>query len=253
VSQEGFEGKVAIVTGATDGIGRVVIEQLVGGGARALAVARRAELGERLVDELGAEAVTFVAGDVAEPFTAERAVSAALERFGDLHVLVNNAALDLSELPLTDTEPEQMRTLLEVNVLGTLLMMRACAPAMRPGAAVVNVSSRLAHIGLPGSVVYSATKGAVESLSRGAALEWAERGIRVNCVAPGLTETPMVTAWLEAQPDPQAFRAAAEKTVPLGRFSKPAEVAAAILFLASDAASAITGTSLLVDGGYTAA
>lgn len=116
----------------------------------------------------------------------------------------------------------------------------------------MNVTSRTGLVGLPGSVVYGATKGALESLTRGAALELAPYGIRVNNVAPGLTETPLIRRWIEEQDDPDAFRRRVTAMIPQGRFAEPAEVAAAILYLASDESASVTGATLPVDGGYTA-
>jgi NAD(P)-dependent dehydrogenase (short-subunit alcohol dehydrogenase family) len=121
------------------------------------------------------------------------------------------------------------------------------------GGSIVNVTSRLAHVGLAGSAVYGASKGALHALTRGAAVEWADLGIRVNAVAPGLTETPMIKAWIEARDDPERFRSDREASIPLGRFADPWEVAAAVVYLASDEAASVTGASIAVDGGYTAA
>jgi NAD(P)-dependent dehydrogenase (short-subunit alcohol dehydrogenase family) len=249
-----LEGKAAVVTGATEGIGHAIARAFVQEGARVVAVARRPEPGERLASELGG-AVRFVQGDVAEPGTADRAVAEALERFGALDVLVNNAALDLSGVPLFHTTLEKAREIFDVNLFGALAMQVACARAMaeRGGGSIVNVTSRLGLVGLPGSAVYGASKGALHALTRGAAIEWAPIGIRVNSVAPGLTETPMIKVWVEAHDDPEAFRRQREQTIPQGRFADPEDVAAAVVYLASDEARSVTGASISVDGGYTAA
>jgi NAD(P)-dependent dehydrogenase (short-subunit alcohol dehydrogenase family) len=133
------------------------------------------------------------------------------------------------------------------------LMLEAARTMAQRGGSIVNVTSRLAHVGLPGSAVYSASKGALHALTRGAAVEWAPLGIRVNAVAPGLTETPMIRTWVESQDDAVSFRREHEASIPLGRFSAPADVAAAVVYLASDEAASVTGASIAVDGGYTAA
>ncbi len=247
-------GKAAIVTGATEGIGRAIAHAFVREGARVVLVARRREPGERLAAALGA-GTTFVAGDVADPDTADRAAAACQDAFGSLDVLVNNAALDLSGVPLLETTREQAREVFEVNALGALWMLLACGRVMaeRGGGAIVNITSRLGLVGLPGSAVYGATKGALHALTRGAAVEWARLGIRVNSVAPGLTETPMIRTWVEAQPDPETFRREREESIPQGRFAEPEDVAAAVVYLASEEARSVTGASLSVDGGYTAA
>jgi NAD(P)-dependent dehydrogenase (short-subunit alcohol dehydrogenase family) len=142
----------------------------------------------------------------------------------------------------------------EINFLGALWTMQAAARAMLGrGGAIVNVASRTGIVGVPTMSVYGATKAALLSLTRAAAVELAASGIRVNAVAPGLTDTPLVQAWIAEQPDPEAFRAARVASVPQGRFATPEEVAEAILFLASDASRHVTGVTLPVDGGYTAA
>ena len=247
-------GKAAIVTGATEGIGRAVVDAFAREGAAMVLVARRPEPVAALAAELGGRAAA-VPGDVADPATSGAAVAAALERFGRLDVLVNNAGLDLSGVPLFETSPKQAREIFEVNVFGAFWMLLAAARAMadRDGGSIVNLTSRLAHVGLPGSAWYGASKGALDALTRGAAVEWARAGIRVNAVAPGLTETPMVSAWIAEQADPGSFRAARAETIPQGRFATPEEVAAAVVYLASDESSSTTGASIAVDGGYTAA
>jgi NAD(P)-dependent dehydrogenase (short-subunit alcohol dehydrogenase family) len=246
--------KVAIVTGASEGIGAATARRLRRDGLHQVLVARREEPGRRLVEQLGADRAVFVAGDVADPATGRRAVEAALERFGRLDVLVNNAGVDYTS-DLLETPLEDVRGVFEINVFGAFLLLQEAARAMRTqgGGAIVNVTSRLASIGVPTMVVYSAAKGALLALTRGAAIELAPLGIRVNAVAPGFTETPLVTAWLAEQEEPDAARRSAMAAVPQGRLGTPDEIAAAIAFLASDDAGHITGASLAVDGGYTAA
>jgi NAD(P)-dependent dehydrogenase (short-subunit alcohol dehydrogenase family) len=255
VSGGRLEGKVAIVTGATEGIGAAVARRFACEGSSLVLVARRREPGEALAAELGAERAVFVQGDIADAGTSKQAVGAAVGTYGRVDVLVNNAALDLSGVPLLETTLDQIHRLVEVNVVGSVLMLQAAAHAMREagGGAIVNLTSRLGLVGLPGSTVYGATKGALHALTRGAAVELAPYGIRVNSVAPGLTETPMVRTWIEEQADPEAFRARHAATIPQGRFATPEEVAAAVLYLASDESASVIGASISVDGGYTAA
>jgi NAD(P)-dependent dehydrogenase (short-subunit alcohol dehydrogenase family) len=246
-----FEGKAIVVTGATAGIGAATARRLAGEGGALVLTGRNREAADALVAELGPERTCFVGGDVREPATAERVVATALERHGRLDVLVNNAAVDHTG-DVLDAPVHEVREMFDVNFFGALHMLQAAGRAMRGrGGAIVNVSSRLAAIGVPTMALYSASKGALLSLTRGAAIELAPQGIRVNAVAPGQTRTPLFDAWAAAEGEDVAARAAA--AIPQGRLATPEEVAAAIAYLASDEAAHITGASLPVDGGYTAA
>lgn len=246
-------GKVAIVTGATAGIGEEVARTFVREGARVVLVARTRATLERLVAELGSPA-RGVAGDVGEADTRARAIASARD-LGGLDILVNNAGLDLSSVHVLETTEADARRVFEVNVFGALFMLQEAGRELvgRGGGSIVNVSSRTATAGVPGMAVYGASKGALEALSRGAAVELADRQVRVNVVAPGLTRTRMNEEWLAAQADPAAFLRGLEQTVPQGRLATPADVAAAIVYLASDESRHVTGATLAIDGGYTAA
>jgi NAD(P)-dependent dehydrogenase (short-subunit alcohol dehydrogenase family) len=248
-----LSGKTAIVTGGTMGIGEAVVRRFVEEDARLVVVARNAERGEQLVAELGADRVRFVAGDVTDPAVSDAAVSAA-EALGGVDVLVNNAAVDFTS-DLLATDDDDVRRVFETNFFGAYLMLTRAARAMRAtgGGSIVNVSSRVASIGVPSMVVYGATKGALLALTRGAAVELAPHGIRVNAVAPGLTATPLVDAWIGQQDDPATFGAAIADTIPQRRIGTPEEVAAAIAYLAADESGHVTGASIPIDGGYTAA
>jgi NAD(P)-dependent dehydrogenase (short-subunit alcohol dehydrogenase family) len=245
-------GKVAIVTGATSGIGTVTARRFVAEGARVVICGRDEAAGRRILAVIGEERAALVLGDVTSPATAELAVTAAT-RFGPLDVLVNNAAMDYTS-DLYTTPVDDVRRVLEVNFVGPFLMLQAAAKAMRGrGGSIINIGSRLATIGVKTMAVYGAAKGALTSFTRGAAIDLALDGIRVNTVAPGFTETPLMRAWLAEQPDPETARTAAIANIPQRRFATPEDVAAAVVFLASDESAHVTGALLAVDGGYTAA
>ncbi len=239
-------GKVAIVTGGTAGIGEATVRLFVEEGARVVIVARHAS-------GRSDGGTTFVAGDVADKRTAQAAVAAA-EEWGGVDVLVNNAAMDWTSSVL-DTSEDDVRRVLDTNFLGCLLMQQAAGAKMleRGRGSIVNVTSRTASVGVPTMGLYAAAKGALLALTRTAAIEWARQGVRVNAVAPGLTRTQLVRTWIEGQPDPAAFEKQVVSTIPQGRMAEPEEVASAILFLAGDESKHITGISLAIDGGYTAA
>jgi NAD(P)-dependent dehydrogenase (short-subunit alcohol dehydrogenase family) len=248
-----LEGKVAIVTGGTEGIGAAVARAFCAEGAQVLLVARRAQPGQRMIDELGARCARFLAADVADESTSRAAVEAAVEAFGNLDVLVNNAAVDFVR-DVLETEGADLERVFAVNFFGAFAMLRECGRAMRERGAgsIVNVTSRNASVGVPSMGAYAAAKGALLSLTRVAAIEWASFGVRVNAVAPGLTDTPLVRAWIREQPDPARFEAGLVESVPLGRLARPEDVAQAIVYLASDESAHLTGASIPVDGGYTA-
>jgi NAD(P)-dependent dehydrogenase (short-subunit alcohol dehydrogenase family) len=248
-----LEGKTAIVTGASKGIGSAIARRLHSEGARLILVSREAEVGERFAAELG-EGVRFLAGSVTDPQLGERAVAAAAA-LGGVDILVNNAGLDLTQ-KLLETDEDDTRRIFETNVFGALWMLRSVARDLSErgqGGSIVNVTSRLASIGVPSMVVYGASKGAVLALTRGAAVELAPLGIRVNAVAPGMTATPMFNAYLAARSDPEGARRSVTEAIPQGRLAEPEDVAAAVAYLASEESAHVTGASIPIDGGYTAA
>lgn len=266
--------KVAVITGGASGIGAAIAHRFAAEGARQVLVGLpgEEEKARDLIAAMAEETAVFVAGDITDPATAERAVDTAMTRFGRLDILVNNAGIDYSGVALLDSEPAFSRRVMDVNFFGALYMLLAAARAMlrsvefvggaadgtartpgsrtSPTASIVTVASRAGVVGVPTMAVYGATKAALISLTRTAALELAPL-VRVNAVAPGATGTPMMRTWIDGHEDPQQFERSLAATIPLGRLAHPEEIAAAVLFLAGDEAAHITGAVLPVDGGYT--
>ncbi|GGW38465.1 dehydrogenase [Streptomyces lucensis JCM 4490] len=251
-----FLGRTALVTGAGSGIGRGVALALAREGARVVVAGRRREpLDETaaLVGRAGGTALAVTA-DVGRAGDLRDAVTAAVERFGSLDVAVNNAGiLEGRGRAVADLAEEDWRRMLDVNVTGVFLALRAEVAQMRTqprGGAIVNIASRIGvHSRLPGTAAYAATKAAVSVLTRGAALDHIADGVRINAVSPGATDTDM--SFLPGET--AAGRAARVRAgVPLGRVSTVEEVAAAVLYLASDDAASVVGADLVVDGGSTA-
>jgi NAD(P)-dependent dehydrogenase (short-subunit alcohol dehydrogenase family) len=241
-----LEKVTALVTGASSGIGQAVSSHFRREGAQVLLTGRREFLDTREPDDV------YVPGDLNdETFVAGLAEHAA-ESFGSVDVVVLNHGLQANS-PLTEMPYDDARNVLHSNLLSSFLVMKHFAPLMpAAGGSIVCVSSRLGMVGMADQVLYSAAKGGLIMLAKGAAIEWAPRNIRVNVVAPGLTATPVIEASIQRRPDPEAYRRQRESQMPLQRLATPEEVADAVLFLASSESSYVTGAVLPVDGGYTA-
>jgi NAD(P)-dependent dehydrogenase (short-subunit alcohol dehydrogenase family) len=239
---QGLSGKHAVVTGGSKGLGRAICVALKQAGANVTAVARDlAALAELAAEHL---AIQTWQADVNNPaFGIELA-----QRRVD--IFVNNAGTN-SPMPMVDVPIEVLDQMLNLNVRAAYLAAQGAVRSMvnaGTGGAVINITSQMGHIGSPGRTAYCMTKHALEGLTKAMAVELAPHNIRVNSVAPTFIETPM-TAPMLARPE---FRAFVDTMIPLGRIGKPDDVAAAVLYLASPAANMVTGTSLLVDGGWTA-
>ncbi|WP_368497778.1 SDR family NAD(P)-dependent oxidoreductase [Herbiconiux sp. A18JL235] len=237
-----FEGLVAIVTGGASGIGAAIADRLAEGGASVAVLDR--DISAASPEHFG------VAADVSDDASVRRAVEAVAERFGRLDILVNNAGIGASG-SVEDNPDDEWHRVFDVNVVGLARVSRAALPLLResPSAAIVNTCSIAATAGLPQRALYSASKGAVLSLTRAMAADHLREGVRVNCVNPGTADTPWVARLLDASDDPAAERAALDARQPHGRLVSAAEVADAVAYLASPRSGSTTGTSLAVDGG----
>ena len=250
-----FEGKVVVITGAGSGIGQAAARLFDREGA----VVAVLDLSPDGVSEtsdsiLAAGGTPFpLVLDVTSEEDVRNGVRTLVDRHGKIDVLCNNAGVELSR-PLIDTGEDAWDRVLAVNLKGMFLMAKHVIPHMikAGGGAVVNTSSISGLLGWPDSSAYCASKGGVVQLTREMAVEFGAYNIRVNCVCPGTTSTPMIDRLLGLELDPEKSAEAIRAMHPLGRFARPEEIAHAMLFLASDEASFITGAVLAVDGGYTA-
>ncbi|MEV6290654.1 SDR family oxidoreductase [Streptomyces sp. NPDC051896] len=237
-----FEGLKALVTGGASGIGRATADLLAARGARVAVLDRDpADVDKPLL---------AYRADVTDDASVRLAVERAAEDLGGLDVLVNNAGIG-AQGTVEDNDDAEWQRVFDVNVLGMVRTARAALPHLRRSdhAAIVNTCSIAATAGLPQRALYSATKGAVYSLTLAMAADHVREGIRVNCVNPGTADTPWIGRLLDAAPHPAAERAALQARQPTGRLVSAAEVAGAIAYLASPLSGATTGTALAVDGG----
>lgn len=241
-------GQVALVTGASSGIGAAAARALAAAGAQVALLARRREPLEALAAELGEGIALPLVADVRDSAQVGDAVAATLERFGRLDAVVNSAGISIPA-PLADTDDEIWSAQIEVNLSGSFFVARASAPHLGEGGSIVNVGSELSQIGMETFVAYCASKAGVIGLTRALAAELAPR-VRVNAVCPGPVDTPMLAAEFELG-DAEAALAETLERVPMHRLATAEEVAAAILYLTADAPYA-TGTVLALDGGVTA-
>jgi NAD(P)-dependent dehydrogenase (short-subunit alcohol dehydrogenase family) len=244
-----MSSSVVLITGALSGIGRAAAVAFAKADHRVVVSGRKQDAGQALVRELrslGAEA-EFVQADVHNEEDVRRLVDRTVERFGRLDVAVNNAGTEGQVGPITDQTAESYAATFDTNVLGVILSMKHEVRVMKGEGrgSIINISSTYGHEGAAGASIYVASKHAVEGLTKSVALEVAKSGIRVNAVAPGPTDTGMLTRFTRTPEN----KAALVTTVPMGRLGLTEELANAIVFLASDAASFINGHILNVDGG----
>jgi NAD(P)-dependent dehydrogenase (short-subunit alcohol dehydrogenase family) len=247
----GIEGRVAIVTGASSGLGRRFAQVLAEAGALVAITARRTDRLEELRAEFGTDRILVVSGDISGEAFPAQLVKATVERFGRLDILVNNAGTG----SMVRAEEESTAHFLQVITTNLVAVFVCCREAYGPmrdngGGSIVNVSSMLGQIGIGRipQASYCASKGGVANLTRELAAQWARTGIRVNCLAPGWFPTEMTAAMMT---DDKSL-AFIDRTVPMGRAGRDDELDSALLFLASPGSSYVTGQTIVVDGGYSA-
>lgn len=246
-----LEGRSALVTGGGSGLGRATAERLGAEGARVWVA--DIDLAAAAAVAAGLERGVSVGLDVRDADAVAVAVAAVVGEHGSIDVLVNNAGIALGAT-VWETSVEDWQRVIDVNLSGVFHGMRAALAHMIPAGrgAIVNMASNAGLVGRPGQGAYCASKGGVVLLTKSAALDAAPYGVRVNCVCPGFTWTPLVEWWVESKADPVAARREVEAAQPMGRAGQPAEIAAAIAYLASDEAAFVTGAALPIDGGFSA-
>jgi NAD(P)-dependent dehydrogenase (short-subunit alcohol dehydrogenase family) len=247
-----LEGKRAIVTGAGAGIGRSIALRLASEGARVAIADVDESAAGKVASEIEGETLARRT-DVTRAGEVEDLVAGVVEAWGGLDVMVNNAGVGVAATAVETTEEDYERVM-NVCVRGTLLGMKYAIPAIMEagGGSVINMSSVAALVGITDRAVYSAAKGAILSMTRAAAVDHVEEGVRVNCIAPGTVDTPWISRITSGYEDPEAARANMQARQPHGRFVTPEEIAAMAAYLAADESASCIGACMVVDGGVTA-
>jgi NAD(P)-dependent dehydrogenase (short-subunit alcohol dehydrogenase family) len=255
-----FQGRAVIVTGATGGFGQAAIRHFAHAGAKLVISDLASARLDTLAKELGGQAVA-VSGDISDPELSERLVETALSQFGRLDIAINNAGIVHDMMPLPRTPIAEARKVIDIDLMGVFYAMRAQLPAMEKlfretgeTGAIVNVASVAGVVAAPMLAVYAAAKHGVVGLTKSAAIEYARRGVRVNALCPSFARTPMATDFLDkAGKDRAAAEAAMVQAIPMRRLAEVEEVMAGLIYLADPASSFVTGQTLQVDGGLSAA
>ena len=256
-----LEGKVALITGSGSGMGKAMAILFAQEGAKVVNVGRRAALLEetvKAIKEAGGES-TYVSADVSKSADVQKMISTAVDTYGRLDILCNHAAMLHKPAPLADVPEETWGPIIDINLKGVFLGMKYAIPQMikQGGGVIVNSTSAQGLVGVPNLSPYAATKGGIIALTRTAAIEYASYNIRVNCIALGMVKTPIMDGLIaELPPDSVEVRALKEgkahNIIPLGRMAEADEIAPAMLFLASDDSRYMTGSVMVVDGGFSA-
>ena len=247
-----LKGKHCVVTGGSSGIGAATVRRFVAEGAEVLIADIAIDDANRLADEMG-EAVTAIECDVRQEADVKAVAGAAYARWNRVEVLVNNAGSELNRTYDATTEDEWYRVI-DTDLKGPWLMCKYLVPKMveAGSGSVINISSVTGLVGFPLSSAYGSAKGGLVVFTRDMAIELANTGVRVNCVCPGIIETPMMERWTDLMPEKEEAKTMLEGTMPIGRMGTAEEVAGAIYFFASDDSSLCQGSVLSVDGGFTA-
>ncbi len=250
-----FVGKKVFISGGATGIGRATALLFAEQGAEVTIFDQDIENGQKSIQEIldaGGRGI-FISGNLLYPVEVERSIEQSLNTFGGIDILINNAGVE-SPYSVHEIPVEEWDRVMATNLRGMYLMAKAVIPIMQKsgGGAIVNTASISGLLGWPLSAAYCASKGGVIQLTKQMAVDYARDNIRVNCIAPGTTLTPLIERIFQKESDPEEAKRQIAQRHPLGRFAQPEEIAQAILFLASDDASFITGAVLPVDGGYTA-
>lgn len=255
-----LDGKVALITGSGSGMGRAAAILFAKEGAKVVTVGRRTEPLEetvRMIKEVGGEAICIKA-DVSISADVQNIIKAAVDTYGKLDVLCNHAGILHRPAPLAEQTEETWDPVVDVNLKGVFLGMKYAIPQMlsQGGGVIVNTTSAQGLVGVPNLSPYAATKGGIIALTKTAAVEYAAKNIRINCIALGMVKTPNMD-WLVSQlpaesVEAKALTEMAHVLIPLGRMAEPEEIAPTILFLVSDESSYMTGSVMVADGGYSA-
>ncbi len=247
-----LQAKVAIVTGFGSGIGEAISKRFAVEGAAVLGVDWNHAAGERVASEItqAGGTIAYHDADVSQESAIQGMMDACLGRFGRLDILVNDAAVQY-EVALHETSMEQWQRMIDINLGGVFLGCKYAIPVMiaQGSGVIINMSSVMGLVADPKLAVYCATKGGILAMTRAIAIAYGRQGIRATCICPGDVDTPLNQVYFNSYPDPAAARAAIEEHYPLGRIATPDEIARVAAFLASDDATFITGTHVLVDGG----
>lgn len=248
-----LKDKVAVITGSTSGMGEAAAKLFASEGAKVAVIGRNEAEGARVVGEIikSKGQAIFIKADVSKEDDIKRMIETVINNWGKLDILYNNAGI-LIQKPVTETSEEDFNNIINTNLKGVFLCCKHGLPFMKKGSSVINTASIAGLIGFPNIAAYSASKGGIIALTRQLAIDYASKGLRVNCICPGTIYTPMVTNFLKFAPVKLIADAKIKQMVPLKRFGQAEEVAQLALFLASDESSYMTGSVITIDGGVSA-